>query len=92
MDIVLTIPDSAELELKELQNGSLAPLPRRILELATMRAYEMGSIGEKQVMDILGFEDREELYAFFKANEVKSGYTIADLERDSTALAALLNR
>lgn len=92
MEIVLTVPDSAAPGLKELQNGSLAPLPRRILELATIRAYETGSIGEKQVMDILGLEDREELYAFFKANEVKSGYTIEDLERDSAALAALLNR
>lgn len=92
MDIVLTVPDSAELGLKDLQNGSLSPLPRRILELATIRAYETGNIGEKQVMDILAVEDREDLYAFFKANEVKSGYTIEDLERDTAALSRLLNR
>lgn len=92
MEIVLTIPDCAAPDLKEIQSGSQSSLPRRILELATIRAYEMDTIGEKQLMDILGFEDREMLYRFFKANNVESGYTAEDLERDSAALAALLGR
>ncbi|MCI0388083.1 MAG: UPF0175 family protein [Acidobacteria bacterium] len=92
MDIVLTVPDQAEAGLKDLLNGSLSSLPRRILELATIRAYEMDSISEKQVMTILGFSEREQLYKFFKENDVKSGYTVEDLEKDSEALAELLNR
>jgi len=40
----------------------------------------------------LGFEDREDLYQFFKRYDVRSKYTIEDLERDRATLATILNK
>ena len=41
-------------------------------------------------MDMLGLEDGEELYAFFKRYDVRSKYTTDDFEREGAALDALL--
>lgn len=89
MEITLTIPDDVAVEL---QNGNGVLLSRRVLELAAIKAYEADIITGRQVQEMLGFADREELYAFFKANDVRDDYTIEDLERDSAALAELLRR
>ncbi len=40
----------------------------------------------------LTIPDDVELYEFFKQHDVRSNYTLEDLERDSAALSALLNR
>lgn len=60
MEITLTttIPDDTA---ENLQNGSTTPLPRRLLELAVIKAYESDLITEREVMNIVGFEDREDL-------------------------------
>jgi hypothetical protein len=89
MEITLIIPDDVA---REIQNGAGTPLPRRLLELAAIKAYEADIITARQVQEMLGFGDREELYAFFKANDVRDDYTIEDLERDSAALDELLKR
>ncbi len=71
MEITLTtiIPDDTA---ANLQNGSATPLPRRLLELAVIKAYESGLIREHEVMKILGFENREELSGFFKQYDVRN--------------------
>jgi molybdopterin-binding protein len=89
MEITLTIPDDVAVEL---QNGNGVLLSRRVLELAAIKAYEADIITGRQVQEMLGFADREELYAFFKANDVRHDYSIEDLERDSAALAELIRR
>jgi hypothetical protein len=89
MEVTLTIPDDV---VADLQNGSNQPLSRRLLEFAVIKAHEADLITERQVMEILGFKSRVELYEFFKQHDVRSNYTLEDLERDSAALSALLNR
>jgi len=89
MEVTLTIPDKVA---EEIQNVSSTPLPRRLLELAVIQAHEDELITERDVMDVLGFESREELYGFFKRHDVRSNYTLADLERDRATLDALLGK
>lgn len=83
---ILTIPKDVAVDI---QNGSTTPLARRLLELAAARAYEADLITSRQVQEMLGFETREELFEFFKKNEVNSKVTRADLERERASAAAL---
>jgi 3-polyprenyl-4-hydroxybenzoate decarboxylase len=83
---LLTIPKDVA---ADIQNGSTAPLARRLLELAATRAYEADLITSRQVQEMLGFETREELFEFFKKNDVRSKVTREDLERERAAAAAL---
>ena len=64
MEITLTIPDDVA---ADIQNGSSTPLSRQLLELAAIQAHESDLITEREVMEMLGFEDREELYDFSSA-------------------------
>jgi hypothetical protein len=84
---ILSLPDAVAAAIR---NGSSDPLDRRLLEFATIQAHELDLITEREVMDTLGFEDREELYAFFKRYDVRSNYTSEEMERDAAALKALL--
>ena len=84
------IPDDVA---ADLQNGSTTPLARRLLEFAAIRAYQAGLVSEWGVIDMLGFEDREELYDFFKANDVRdTSFTMDELEKGQARLAALLDK
>lgn len=84
------IPDDVA---SDIRNGSDAPLPRRLLELAAIKAYEAGLISARQVREMLGFANREELFIFFKANDVRDhSFTIEDLEQGRATLDALLNK
>jgi len=84
------IPDDVA---ADIQNGSTTPLPRRLLELAAIRAYEAGLVTEWGVIDMLGLAGREELYDFFKANDVRdTGFTLEELEKGQVRLAALLDK
>jgi hypothetical protein len=85
-----TIPDDVAIGI---QNGSNTPLARRLLELAAIRAYEADLITSRQVQEMLGLEDREELFAFFKTNDVRDHhFTMEELERGRETMAALLNQ
>ncbi len=83
----LAIPDGIAIAIR---NGSGDPLERRLLEQSAIQAHESDLITEREVMEMLGFEDREELYAFFKRYDVRSKYTTEDFEREGAALDALL--
>ncbi|HMV46714.1 MAG TPA: UPF0175 family protein [Blastocatellia bacterium] len=84
------IPDDVA---ANIQNGSSTPLPRRLLELAAIQAHEAGLISSRQVQEMLGFADREELFTFFKANDVRDrSFTLEELERERAVMAALLNK
>lgn len=87
MEITLTIPDDVAAEIK---NGSSTPLERSLLELAAIQAHESDLISEVGVMEMLGFEDREELYEFFKRHDVRSKHTSEDFESSNVALDELL--
>ncbi|MEO6726126.1 MAG: UPF0175 family protein [Blastocatellia bacterium] len=86
---ILTIPDGVA---AAIQNGSSEPLEQRLLELSAIQAHESDLITEREVMEMLGFEDREDLNAFFKRYDVRSKYTTEDFEREGAALDALLAR
>ncbi len=84
------IPDDVAADIR---SGSDAPLARRLLELAAIKAYEVGLISSRQVREMLGFATREELFAFFKANDVRDlSFTIEDLEQGRATLDALLDK
>lgn len=91
MEIVLTAHISDQVAA-ELQQGSNIPLPRRLLELAALKALETDLISERGVMEMLGFAEREELYAFLKRYDVRSSYTNEDFEREGAGLHALLTQ
>ncbi|MBL8190437.1 MAG: UPF0175 family protein [Acidobacteria bacterium] len=86
---VLAIPEKIAIAI---QSGESVSLSRRLLELATIKAYELNRITSKQVMEALNLPDRETLHQFFKNNEVKDGYTMEELERDTDKLETLLQQ
>ncbi len=63
-----------------------------MLELSAIQAHESDLITEREVMEMLGFQDKEELYDFFKRYDVRSKYTSEDFETEGAALEALLAR
>ncbi|MFN0123268.1 MAG: UPF0175 family protein [Blastocatellia bacterium] len=91
MELVLTaqIPDDV---VANLQNGEDTPLARRFLELAAIGAYKSDLLSAREIMEMLGFEVREELYAFFKRYDVRSDYTSGEMEKDVPALDELLEK
>jgi hypothetical protein len=88
MEITLTasIPDEVA---ATLQNGTGAPVGRILFELAVIKLYEDDRITSREVQDMLGFEDREELFEFFKRYDVRSKVTPELLERERATAAAL---
>jgi hypothetical protein len=88
--VILTIPDDVAAEIR---NGGASSLSRRLLELLAIKLYEADIITSRQVQEMLGFEDREELFAFFKANDLRDHhFTMEELERGRATLAALLDK
>lgn len=89
MEITLqvTIPDDVA---ADIQNGSSAPLARRLLELAAIQAYQSDLITKHQVREMLGFESRFDVDALFKAYDVRDhNFTMEELERGRATAAAL---
>jgi len=89
MEITLTIPDDIA---TEMQNGGAAPLSRKLLETIALEGYKSGMLTEFQVQRMLGFVDRFEVHGFLKEHGAYLDYDIEDLERDSAALDALLDK
>jgi hypothetical protein len=87
MQVVLTIPDNIA---AEIQNGSALPIERRILELAAIQAHLADLLTEREVMEMLGFDDREELWEFFKRYDVRSKHTSEDFAKSRDLLSSLL--
>jgi hypothetical protein len=86
MEVTLTIPDNVA---SEIQNSSTTSLSRRVLELTAIQAYESDLITEWNVIEMLGFDGREELYAFFKRYDVRGpGYSAADFDKVHALLAS----
>lgn len=89
MEVVLTIPDSVAFEI---QNRDNVLLSRRLLEFAAIQAHEAELITERDVMEMLGFDCREELYEFFKAHDVRQKYALEDWERERATAAAIFGQ
>jgi hypothetical protein len=82
--VTLSIPETVA---ADIQNGGATPLARRLMELAAIEAYESGLITERQIMETLEFESREELLDFFERHDVRSKITPEHLEEETTATA-----
>jgi hypothetical protein len=90
MEVTLTIPDDVA---AEIQNGSSTPLARRLLELAAIKAYEVGLLTTRQIQEMLAFESREELFAFLRAHDVRDRhFTTDELAKGRTTLDSLLEK
>jgi hypothetical protein len=89
MEVTLTIPDDLAAKIK---SGG-ASVARRLLELAAIKAYEDDLLTTRQIQDTLAFEDREDLFAFFKAHDVcDRHFTMDELETGRTRLDSLLEK
>ncbi len=62
------------------------------LELMAIEGYKSGLLIEFQVQQMLGFGDRFEVHGFLKEHGAYLDYDTEDLERDSAALDALLDK
>jgi uncharacterized protein UPF0175 len=90
ISLIITIPDDVA---ADIQKGSSAPLSRRLLELAAINAYEDDLITEWGIIDLLGLEAREELYALFKLYDVRDhSYTMEEFEKGQAVLDAHLSK
>lgn len=90
MEVTISLPDEVA---REIENHSDTPLSRRLLELAAIKAYEADLVTTRQVQEMLGFKSREELFSFFKANNVRDHhFTVNELERGRATLDALLDK
>ncbi len=92
MEITLTanIPDEVA---AALQNGTGEQIGRVLLELAAIKLYEDDRITSRDVQEMLGFEDREELFEFFKRYNVRDhSFTMDELERGRATMATLLDK
>ena len=86
MEVTLTIPNDVA---GDIQNGGTATLARRLLELAAIKALEADLLSTRQVRELLGFESREELFAFLKANDVRDqSFTLEDFEKGQAIFAS----
>lgn len=85
----LTLPDEIAAAIR---NDLSVSLERQLLELSAIQAHESDLLTEREVMEMLGFQDKEELYEFFKRHDVRSKYTAEDFEKEGAALEALLAR
>lgn len=83
---ILNIPDDVA---AAILNGDNVPLSRRLLDLAAIKAHEADLITEREVMEMLGFDDREKLWEFFKRHDVRGARYTAE---DGRALEELLRR
>lgn len=68
----------------------IQPVSRRVLEVVAIQAHEADLITEREIMEILGFQDREELWEFFKRHDVRSKHTREDFEKGRATLSHLL--
>jgi len=85
MEVTLHIPDDAAERLA----ASGSDLSGRALKAFALGEYKAGHLTEPQLRQILGFQTRDALDGFPKANEVWLSYTREDLERERAALRRL---
>jgi hypothetical protein len=85
MEVTLHIPD----DVAERLLASGTDLSRRALEAFALGEYKSGRLTEVQLRQLLGFQTRDALDGFLKANEVWLNYTREDLEREREALRRL---
>jgi len=85
MNLIVEIPD----DVAERLATAGGDLSRRALEALALEEYKRGRLTRPELRRLLGFATRAELDAFFKAHEVFSSYTPADLERDRRDLQRL---
>jgi hypothetical protein len=85
MNFTVEIPDDVAQRL----TASGGDLSRRALEALALEEFKLGRLTRPELRRLLGFGTRAELDAFFKAHEVFSSYTAADLEQDRRDLRRL---
>jgi hypothetical protein len=85
MQVTIDLPDEIALRLAE----QCQDLSRRALESRALRWYRTGALTSPQLRELLGFETRMELDAFFRRAGVELAYSQEELARDMGALSAL---
>ncbi len=85
MEITITIPDNIA---AQFQNGA-GDIARKVLEWVAIQGYLSEELTAYDVQKLLGFQNRFEVDAFFKAQGVRRDYTLEDLERERATAAAV---
>lgn len=88
MEVTVHIPDQVAADLSA-SNGDLS---RKFLEAYALQAYQAGELTAHQVQELLSFESRLEVDAFFKAHGVRRDYTLEDLERERATADAIFGQ
>lgn len=76
MRIILTVPREVLISLLNIDERRLQ---RRLLESLAIEAYVSDLLTQRQIMDLLAFTTREELWQFFQINKVSFTLTIEDI-------------
>ena len=87
MTISVEIPDSVSAPLQRLGD-----LSRRALEALALETYRAGAISAREVGEMLGFQSRWQTDEFLKAHGVCMPESAEDIEREVSAVKALLGR
>lgn len=82
MDVILTIPDEVAACLENGSNGG--PVAQRLLELATVEGYRLGTLTATQAQEMLGL-DRFAFDGVLKAHGVYYEYTEEELAAEVAA-------
>lgn len=82
MNVAIEIPDEVARHLAA-RSGEVS---RAVLEAVAIEAYRSGTVTPGQVQQMLGLGSRWETEAFLRRAEAYHDYTMADLERDITAI------
>lgn len=76
MRVILNVPNDVLVSLSNVDN---AKLQRRFLESLAIEGYESDLLTQRQVMNLLAFTVREELWQFFQENDLSFSQTIEDI-------------
>lgn len=76
MRIILNVPNDVLVSLSNVDN---AKLQRRLIESLAIEGYRNQLLTQRQVMSLLAFTAREELWQFFQENDLSVDQTIEDI-------------
>jgi hypothetical protein len=88
MRLTITIPDDVA---AQLQNGA-GDIERKVLEFVAIQGYLSEELTAHNVQKMLGFENRFEVDAFFKAHGMRRDYTLEDLERERETASTIFGQ
>ena len=82
MNLTVEIPD----DMAQRLSTARGDLSRRALEALAAEGYRQGRPHKPDLRRLLGFTMSDQIDTFLRAHEVRSDYTVEDLERERSGL------